>query len=316
MSDKNVSSIAVVGSLNVDYFAKVAELPSPGETVGSASIAKCFGGKGANQAIAAARQGAAVLLIGAVGDDEEGKEYLEMLDREPGVDLGHLRTVEDTSTGTAFITLDQRGENTIVTASGANAELSSGFIQSSEPKLRSCSALLAQLEVPELVVVEAARIANEEEIPFILNPSPASLDFPWHEVKTDYLIVNEGEAAMILEFPPLEEDESTVRQRLHELRIETMVVTRGREETLCYSRNADPIVMETLPVLPIDTVGAGDAFAGCFAARIVAGAGLEEALRAANCAGALATLGSGAQDPIPDREKVDQHLEHLRTATP
>ena len=314
MSDQNRPAIAVVGSLNIDYFAKVAELPSPGETVGSTDLTLHYGGKGANQSIACARQGAEVFLIGAVGGDEEGRKYLEVLAGESGLSLESVRTAEG-RTGSAFITVDQRAENTIVTAAGANAQVTVTSIQENEAKIRSCAAVLAQLEVPIPSVVEAARIANDAGIPFLLNPSPVSDQFPWQEVRTDYLIVNEGEAEVILEFPPLEEEESVVRQRLHELRIETMVVTRGGDETLCYSRNADPLAVETLPVLPVDTVGAGDAFAGCFAARIAGGEDVESALRAGNCAGALTTLGSGAQDPIPDREKVEQHLEHLRATT-
>ncbi len=102
-----------------------------------------------------------------------------------------------------------------------------------------------------------------------------------------------------------------MRQRLHELRIENLIITRGGDDTLVYRHCDEPFEVPTLPVLPIDTVGAGDAFAGCFTARIAAGDSLDSAIRAANCAGALTTLGPGAQAPLPDREMVIQHLEHL-----
>ncbi|MEM6916612.1 MAG: PfkB family carbohydrate kinase, partial [Verrucomicrobiota bacterium] len=217
-------------------------------------------------------------------------------------------------TGSAFITVDQSGENMIVISPGANAKLRPDDLKSGRSLLESCQALLGQFETPSEVLVEAASVANRENIPVVINPSPMQLDFPWHLIQTDYLIVNEGEAVEVLGFLPLSEDPSTLRQRLHELRVEHLVVTRGASPTLVFSRTGESFEVETLPVLPVDTVGAGDAFAGCFTARIAAGEDLEDSIRAANCAGALTTLGPGAQDPIPDREKVDQHLDHLSAA--
>ncbi len=311
MSDSSHPAITVVGSLNLDFFTKVAALPSPGETVASQSLSIYFGGKGANQSISASRQGANVHFIGALGDDEEAQRYLDQLGKEDRIETSGIRRTEGRS-GSAFITVDERGENMIVTSVGANASVTVDYIRAEEAQIRKAGAVLAQLEVPVASVVEAARIANDAGIPFVLNPSPVDRAFPWQDVRTDFLIVNDGEAQEILEFDPLDEDVSLVRQRLHELRIEVMVITRGADETLCYSRSDDPKSIETLAVLPVDTVGAGDAFAGCFSARIAAGDDLETAVRAANCAGALTTLRAGAQDAIPDREKVEQHLEHLR----
>lgn len=330
MTDANQTAVAVIGSLNIDYFTRVRSLPSPGETVASESLELFRGGKGANQAIAAARQGVAVRFFGTVGEDEEGRAYRTAL-AEEGIDIDGIVTVPG-KTGAAFITVDRAGENTIVTAPGANAQLTPERVRESASVIESCGALLAQFEVPLPSVVEAMRLANGAGIPTVLNPSPipstpwrgegvagaveyVDFPFPWHEVQTDYLIVNEGEAEALLDFPPLDEEASTVSQRLHELRVEHLVVTRGGDETLVYRRSGSPFDVETLPVLPIDTVGAGDAFAGCFTARIASGEPLEEAVRAANCAGALTTLGPGAQIPVPDRDMVDQHLEHLSASS-
>lgn len=313
MSESNTPKVAVVGSLNIDYFTRVENLPAPGETVSSDGMNLFRGGKGANQAMAVHRQDCGVFFIGSVGDDDSGTRYKKSLEEE-GLDISGIETVPG-STGAAFITVDRKGENMIVTAAGANGSLKREGVKKFSSSIESCDALLMQFEVPVSAVVEAARIANKKNVPVIINASPFTPTFPWQEIRTDYLIVNQGEASELLEFDPLAEDVSVVRSRLHELRIEHLIITRGEDETLVYRRTEDPIEVPTLPVLPIDTVGAGDAFAGCFAARIAAGEKLESALQAANCAGALTTLGAGAQAPIPDRTKVDRHLEHLTQGT-
>lgn len=309
MSDANRAAIVVVGSLNIDYFTKVRNLPSPGETVSSQRLDLFRGGKGANQAIAAARQGAAVDFFGCVGEDDEGTAYLKALTGE-GVRVSRIQRVS-ARTGAAFITVDQSGENMIVIAPGANERLRSDDIKAGRKVISEAAAVLGQFETPAEPLIEAALLANKSNIPVVINPSPVRAEFPWHMIRTDYLITNEGEATEVLGFPPLGEDPSMLRQRLHELRVEHLIVTRGASDTLVFSRTGESFSVETLPVLPVDTVGAGDAFAGCFTARIALGETLKNAIRAANCAGALTTLGSGAQNPIPDREKVEQHLDHL-----
>lgn len=309
MSESKTPKVAVVGSLNIDYFTRVETLPAPGETVSSDQMNLFRGGKGANQAIAACRQDCKVRMFGAVGDDEAGARYRKALEEE-GLDIGGVKVVSG-STGAAFITVDRKGGNMIVTAGCANDSLTREDVRKHATRIESSNALLMQFEIPTAVVVEAARLANRKNIPVIINASPFMPTFPWQEIRTDYLIVNEGEASELLEFNPTDEEVATVRGRMHELRIEHLIVTRGVDETLIYQKSGDPFEVPTLPVLPIDTVGAGDAFAGCFAARIAGGDDLEHALQAANCAGALTTLGAGAQNPIPDRIKVDRHLEHL-----
>jgi len=292
--------------MNIDYVSTVNELPAAGETVAAEDSTTLRGGKGANQSIAAHRQEAQVFLIGSVGNDETGKTYKKELAAE-GIDTARIH-LAPAATGAAFITVDAAGENTIVISGGANDFLSSEDIQSSEETIVNGDALLMQFEVPQAAILHAAALANENNVPVIINPSPSNPAFPWITIQTDYLIVNEIEAEEILEFPAKLLDSSAVRQRIHELRIEHILITRGSDGTLVFPRTEEPFEVETLAVLPIDTVGAGDAFAGCFATWIASGASLKDSVRAANCAGALTTLGAGAQNPIPDRDKVEQHL--------
>jgi ribokinase len=301
--------VAVVGSLNLDHFARVEALPRPGETVAAERLTHFQGGKGANQSVAAARQGCAVVLFGSVGSDEAGAAYLRALEQE-GVSTACVRTVPG-PTGAAFITIDQNGENMIVVASGANAALRRSDIAREAARIEGCDFLVGQFEVPASALVEAVLIANRAGVPVLINPSPVLPSFPWEEIRTDYLVVNEGEAVELLGFVPAPSTLPEVREQLHELRAAHLIVTRGGEETFVFNRDGGFDSIPVLPVLPIDRVGAGDAFAGCLAARLAQGDPLHAALRAANCAGALTTLGAGAQGPMPDREQVDRHLQFL-----
>lgn len=302
--------IAVVGSLNVDYVAKVGRLPAPGETVPASALEIVHGGKGANQAIGAARQGCPVRMIGSVGNDELGKGYLKYLAKEK-VGTDGVKSVRGTPTGTAFVCVDGMGENTIVVSAGANGVTSADQVRAREEDIEGADALLAQFEVPLGAVVEALRIANRAGVLSIVNPSPLRPTFPWASVEIDFLIANEAEAAEILEDLPVDlRAANEIRDHLAGLRVNGLIVTRGSDSTLVIGPE-QAFEAPTLAVVPVDTVGAGDAFAGCFAARLAAGEPLWEAVLAANCAGALTTLRPGAQAPIPDRETVDRHRDQL-----
>ncbi len=301
--------VIVIGSLNLDHFARVEVLPRPGDTVSATRLTRFYGGKGANQAIAAARQGSAVVLLGAVGSDEAGEAYLRFLEEE-GVSTRNIRIV-DCPTGTAFITVDQSGENMIVVAAGANAELRRTDIIREAPRIKESDILVGQFEVPFSALLESICIANQSKVPVLINPSPFRPGFLWEEVRTDYLVVNENEAVALLGIAPVPSAAREVRDQLHALRIRHLIVTRGGEETLHFTQEGEVFAIPVLPVLPVDTVGAGDAFAGCLAARLSQGEPIASALRAANCAGALTTLGSGAQGPMPDRDQVERHLRFL-----
>src|SRR6185436_3861474 len=188
--------VAVVGSLNVDYIATVDRLPVAGETVPATALVRRFGGKGANQAVAAARQGAVVNMIGCLGIDSEGSSYVERL-RAEGIGVNGISTTSKALTGTALIAVDRAAENIIVVAAGANGYLKRAAVRSRHESIAAADALLLQLEVPLDSVTEAVRIANRANVPVVFNPSPWSQGFHWGEYNVDTLIVNAGEAQAI-----------------------------------------------------------------------------------------------------------------------
>ena len=304
-------NVLVVGSLNIDYIAAVKRLPAAGETVAATGLVRRFGGKGANQAVAAARQGARVSMIGCVGADDEGRAYCRRL-RAEGIDTAGISATQKALTGTALIAVDQAAENTIIVAAGANGELKPAAIRAQRKRIASADILLLQLEVPMATVVEAVRIANQSKVPVVLNPSPLRDGFPWGKCGLDTLMVNAGEAEAIFGLPltslPLALPKW--QRALSKWRIERLIITRGAKPTLCVSA-AGYLKVPTLKVRPVDTVGAGDAFAGSFAARLTGGGDIVNTIRHANCAGALATLKAGAQEAIPNRARTQKALEGL-----
>ena len=302
-------NVVVVGSLNIDYIAAVKRLPAAGETVAATGLVRRFGGKGANQAVAAARQGARVSMIGCVGADDEGRAYCQRL-RAEGIDTTGVSATRKALTGTALIAVDQAAENTIIVAAGANGELKPAAIRAQRKRIASADILLLQLEVPMATVVEAVRLANQAGVSVVLNPSPLRDGFPWRERGLDTLIANAGEAEAIFGLPPSSLPITLPRwQRgLAKRRIERLIITQGAKPTLCVSA-AGYLKVPTLKVRPVDTVGAGDAFAGTFAAHRALGADVLSAIRYANCAGALATLKAGAQEAIPDHTRTEQALK-------
>jgi ribokinase len=296
--------VVVVGSLNVDLIARVAQIPAPGETVSARSWQRRFGGKGANQAVAAARHGARVTMIGCVGCDADGVAYRRQLADEHIAGNG-VRVISGQPTGTALITVDDRGENQIIVVAGANANLRVADVRANSAVIQRADALLAQLEVPLPAVLAAMRLANTAKVPVVFNPSPWRDDFPWGQRTLDTVIVNETEARQIFGRPVAGLFTRVSRRRalLAAHSIARLVVTRGARPTLCVTA-AECFSVPTLRVKPVDTVGAGDTFAGVFTARIAEGCDPHEAIVFANCAGALATLRPGAQEAIPLRAAV------------
>ena len=305
--------VVVVGSLNLDLIAHVERLPTAGETVPASVLLRRFGGKGANQAVAAARQGAAVTMIGCVGDDADGAVYRNHLSRLEGINVSAIREIPREPTGTALIAVDRRGQNIIVVVAGANAKLTSAWVRAQASQLRRAKALLAQLEVPLPAVLEAMRLANAAGVPVVLNPSPLHPDFPWGRVALQTVIVNELEACQIfgLSVGNMAKTSTAWRQKLAQRRIVQLLVTRGAKSTLCLTAH-EFFTVPTLRVKPLDTVGAGDAFAGTFTARRAEGCSLVDSVALANCAGALATLKSGAQEAIPSRQATQRAMIRLR----
>jgi ribokinase len=303
--------VVVVGSLNIDYIAAVEHLPAAGETVPATGLVQRFGGKGANQAVAAARQGARVGMIGCVGADDAGRAYRQRL-RAEGINVTGISASTRALTGTALIAVDKAAENTIIVAAGANGEFKPAAIRAQRRHIASADIVLLQLEIPMATVIEAVRLANRARVPVVLNPSPLRKGFLWGKCNLDTLIVNAGEAHAIFGLRPdnLPAALTKWQRALAQRQIERLIITQGARPTICISA-AGYQKVPTLPVRAVDTVGAGDAFAGAFAAHRAGGADLVSAIRHANCAGALATLKPGAQESIPDKALTEKAVRRL-----
>ncbi len=297
--------IVVVGSLNVDHTLRVPRIPAPGETLTAHGSLTCFGGKGANQAVAAARTGALVTLIGCVGKDDFGARYIKQLQCDGIVTDAILQA--DTPTGSAFIVVDDRGENTIVVDPGANHAISPEDIDQHAPVIRAADALLLQLECPLPTVRRAAQIARTAGVRVILNPSPWSVAFTEAQIPIDALIVNAHEAAALTGCP-LDELVNDIPAALRQSQCQTLIITRGGDTTLVLSVLHGLIEVPPPTVNPVNTVGAGDSFAGALAVALCEGLPFAEAVRFANTSGALATLKPGAQAAIPTRAEIHTFL--------
>jgi len=297
--------ITVVGSLNVDWIASVTRFPKAGETVLSSHLTQRFGGKGANQAIAATRQGVQVCMIGALGNDASGQAYRKHLQDE-GIDDSGIITLNKALTGAAMIAVDERAENTIIVGAGANGQLKAAHIRQHQETFARSKAVLLQWESPMPVVLETLRIAAHCRVPVVMNPSPLHDDFAWGKFPVHTLIVNEGEARAIFGKRACNKPES-LKVMLGKFALNRLIITRGANSTLGIMSEA-VIEMPAFPVTAMDTVGAGDAFAGAYAACLAMRVDFTASVRYANAAGALATLKVGAQEAIPNSARVNRLL--------
>ncbi len=298
-----MSEVFVVGSVNQDFVLRLERRPEPGETVTDAELALFPGGKGANQAVAAARllgEGR-VVMVGRVGDDAQGPALVRNL-RENGVATEHVAAVTGVSSGAAFVTVTPDGENAIVVSLGANRSLGPEEVEAAAEGLRGCRVLVSQLEVEVAAVERAAGIVTGSGGRFVLNlapprPVPDSL-----LGLCDPLVVNEHEAAYLLGEEAT--DPAQAARRLLELGPSSVVVTLGAEGALLASAGTT----ERFPppeVKAVDTTGAGDAFVGALAARLSAGSPLREAVPYAVRAGAAAVGHAGAQGSLPTPDELE-----------
>lgn len=286
-------SVVVVGSVNVDLVVHVARLPAPGETVTVGTFSRTLGGKGANQAAAAARLGARTALIGLTGREDLGSLAREDL-ASLGVDLSGLGESE-APTGIATIMVDEDGENLIAVAPGANHALRADAVGEHLRRLAEPGGLvLSVLELPEEAVLEAARLATELGCRFVLNPAPARPLPDELLSRCDVLTPNEGEADLL-----------GGPEALLERGVGAVIVTRGADGADLHRRDTEPYHRDAHPVDVVDTTGAGDAFNGTLAWALVEGRSLEEAVELAVVGGALATRALGARAGYADREKLE-----------
>jgi ribokinase len=294
--------IVVIGSVNTDLVVTGLRIPEPGETVTGGTFLRAQGGKGANQAVAAARAGAEVTFVARVGDDELGHDAIAGL-RQENIDVGHIARDADHSTGVALIMVDQAGENAISVAPGSNARLSVADVEAARAAIEAADVLLAQLETPLEAVARATTIAAAAGTMVILNPAPARLLDDSLLALVDVLTPNEGESAFLAN----EEEPRAAAARLRALGVETVVVTLGPRGALVFSGEGESAVPSPA-VAAIDSTAAGDAFNGYLAVSLSEGLDLTVAVRRACAAGALATTVPGARPSLPSRDRVDELL--------
>jgi ribokinase len=297
--------IAVVGSANTDMIVRVPRLPRPGETVIGGRFHTAGGGKGANQAVAAARAGGEVIFIARVGDDPLGRQALEAFGKE-GIDVRHVRKDGRAASGVALILVGADGENSIAVAPGANSRLSAADVLRARGAVRSADALLLQLEIPQPAVETAAGIAAAEGIPVILNPAPARKLGARFLRRISVLIPNETEAAMLAGFPiRSERDVAEAARRLRRKGVAAVVITLGARGAY-FDDGRDRGMVPGFRVKPLDTTAAGDTFSAALAVAAAEGRALSEAVRFANAAAAISVTRLGAQPSAPDRKEIDR----------
>ena len=299
--------IVIVGSANEDLVVRAARLPRPGETVLGGGLREFFGGKGANQAVAAHRAGGGlgVAFVGKLGSDGRGDKYADHLEAE-GLDVSMLGRAKDSPTGVALIVVGPDGENLITVAPGANAHLSPADIEKAKDAIRGARVVLAQLEVPLETVEAAFRIAARAGVRTLLNPAPAPEKLPKGLLaRTDVIIPNRSEAEALTGVAiPSVEAAGAACAALRDAGAGSVVTTLG-EEGAVFSGPEGGGHLRPPGVDAADTTGAGDAFCGALAARLAEGRSLSDAVRFACAAGALACTVRGAQPSLPAGDRIE-----------
>ncbi|KJZ41643.1 ribokinase [Pseudomonas fluorescens] len=297
------AKVVVIGSLNMDLVTRAPRLPRGGETLIGESFATVSGGKGANQAVAAARLGAQVSMVGCVGNDAYGEELRGALLAEQ-IDCQAVSTVDDSS-GVALIVVDDNSQNAIVIVAGANGALTPEVIDRFDAVLRAADVIICQLEVPDATVGHALRRGRELGKTVILNPAPASRPLPadWY-ASIDYLIPNESEASALSGLPvdSLASAE-TAASRLIAMGAGKVIITLGAQGSL-FANGKSFEHFPATKVKAVDTTAAGDTFVGGFAAALAAGKSEADAIRFGQIAAALSVTRAGAQPSIPTLSDV------------
>lgn len=302
-----MTDVTVVGSFMMDLVVRAARRPSAGETVIGSSFETFLGGKGFNQAIAAARSGAATAMVGALGADDFGAQFRACLARE-GIDGGAVRSADGSGTGVGMPLVEDSGENSIVVVPRANHELTPDDIRQSTGLLGRSRVVLLQFELPSPVVREAAQIAHDAGATVVLNPAPAVIGLEEFAGLVDYVIPNTSEAAVLSGIDCNGEGAATAaRAVMDKTGARGVVLTLGARGALVASEGSVDLV-DGHVVDCVDTVGAGDAFCGALAARLAAGDDLTAAVAYGNGAGALAVGVAGAEPSMPTADAITAFL--------
>lgn len=306
-----MGKIAVIGSNMVDLITYIDRLPAQGETLEAPDFALGCGGKGANQAVAAAKLGSEVLMVTKVGDDLFADNTLANF-RRFGIDTRHVIRAPGRSSGVAPIFVQPDSHNSILIVKGANAALGPADIQAAEADLRDCALIVLQLEIALETVYAAIDCGQRLGIPVLLNPAPAVADLSAaHLARLDYFVPNETELALVSGLPVADRDSAFAAARVLAGRgIRHVVVTLGAAGAL-YVGEEGEFSLPGQRVAAIDTTGAGDAFIGCFAHGRVQGLGLREAMQRAVAYSALSVTGRGTQTSYPEAAAFEDYLASL-----
>jgi ribokinase len=301
-----IPKIVVVGSANTDFVLSVPQLPSKGESVLGTRFSVLHGGKGANQAVAAARLGADVTFVARLGGDSFGNDSLAAYLQE-GIHTDFIVQDPEINSGVALILVDPQGDNTVSIYPGANGRLTIEDVQAASEAIRAADCLLVQLEIPLETVRAAVEIALVSHVRTILNPAPAR-KLPADILKLiDTLTPNETEAAILAGQDPSSAGQDSLPRLASILDVPNLVVTLGSKGA-CILRNAEPTYISSFPITPVDTTAAGDAFNGALAVALARGESLSQAVRFANAAGAITATRLGAQPSLPTGAELDRFI--------
>lgn len=300
-------NIVVVGSSNTDMIIKSEKIPKPGETVIGGKFYKAAGGKGANQAVAAARAGGEVTLISCVGDDVFGSEAISGLEKD-GINIEYVKMDPEEASGIALIFIDGAGENSISVASGANLKLNESDIESAKMRISGADVLLMQLEIPIKTVEAASIIGKSAGAQVILNPAPAQPLRDELLKNVTVLTPNESEAELLTGIEVNDEnDAEKASEILLEKGVETVIITLGSKGAFLNTKEESTLI-RGFKVDAVDTTAAGDVFNGALAVAIAEGKELKPAILFANAAAAYSVTRIGAQPSAPKREEIEKFI--------
>jgi len=300
-----LSKILVIGSMNMDLVVETERYPEEGETLIGGKFEQIPGGKGANQALAAAKLGDQVEFIGACGDDSFAPKLKSSL-KAGGAEIDNIFEIKGVSTGVAVITVDKKGNNRIIVSPGANYKLDPDKIKKIKDTIAEAEIILLQLEIPVNTIEKIVEIASSNKTQIILDPAPAQKLSADILAKVDYLLPNEGELDLLLAEAKSKSRAEKIGELL-KMGVKNIIVTEGEKGINYYSQNKE-LHLDTLKVKAVDTTAAGDVFAGAFAASLIAENNLKKALKFAVQAAAYSVTKRGAQSSIPDKEELNEFL--------
>ena len=304
---KTAGNLVVLGSINADHILNLETFPTPGETVTGNQYQVAFGGKGANQAVAAGRSGANIAFIACTGDDDTGERVRKQLASD-NIDTAPVSVVEGESTGVALIFVNAEGENVIGIHAGANAALTTERVEAQRGILAGAEALLMQLESPVESVLAAAKIAHENHTTVVLNPAPARVLSDELLALVDIITPNETEAEKLTGIRvENDNDAACAAKALHAKGIGTVIITLGSRGVWA-SVNGEGRRVPGFKVKAIDTIAAGDTFNGALVTALLEGKAMDDAIRFAHAAAGIAVTRKGAQPSVPWRKEIDEFL--------